>query len=455
MRLTLLDCWQDTVRRHGANVALIEAATGQYHTFAQLDARSDAWLRAHRTALAGIAGKSVVFSAPNGARWFDLMLGLIKSQAVAVPMDAAEPAASQRRLAEAIRAGAIWDQDRFVPVATGGRPARRRWGASHCLIKLTSGSTGTPRPLPFTHTQLIADATQVMSTMNITPSDLNYALIPLGHSYGLGNVTLPLLIAGVPTVCGISPLPHAIEADVAKWKPTVFPGVPAILRALAATDGLRLESLRRIISAGAPLPVETADAFLRRFGRHVHSFYGSSETGGISFDRDGRATLAGSVGTPLDGVTLKLLRGNRLQVSSAAVITANNRRRHENHGAWLMGDRVSIDPANLLTLHGRLGTTVKIAGRRVELAEVAAAIRRLAGVDDVWVGASEGTEPVIGAAVATLRTATDLRHALAGEMPGWKVPKRWLVLPALPQTERGKTDTRALSATVFGKRATP
>lgn len=455
MSRTLHDCWQDTVRRYGAKVALIEAATGDTHTFAQLDARSDAWLQAHRAALAGIAGRSVVFSASNGARWFDLMLGLIKSRAIAVPMDAAEPAAAQRRLAEALRAGALWEQDRLVPLATAQRSAKRHRDAGYCLIKLTSGSTGTPRPLLFTHGQMIADATQVMSTMGITPADLNYALIPLGHSYGLGNITLPLLIAGVPTVCGSAPLPHAIDADVSKWKPTVFPSVPAILRALAATEGLKLESLRCVISAGAPLPVETAEAFRRRFGRYVHSFYGSSETGGISYDRAGRATLAGSVGTALDGVTLTLLRGNRLQVSSAAVITASNRRQHNGHGAWLMADRVTMGPDHRLTLLGRRGTTVKIAGRRVELAEVAASLKRLAGVDDAWVGVSEGAEPMIGAAVASQKTAADLRHALVAELPSWKVPKKWLVLPALPQTERGKIATRALSAMVFGKPATP
>ena len=137
------------------------------------------------------------------------------------------------------------------------------------------------------------------------------------------------------------------------------------------------------------------------------------------------------------------------------MIPASNRRQHNGHGAWLMADRVTMGPDHRLTLLGRRGTTVKIAGRRVELAEVAASLKRLAGVDDAWVGVSEGAEPMIGAAVASQKTAADLRHALVAELPSWKVPKKWLVLPALPQTERGKIATRALSAMVFGKPATP
>src|SRR4029079_11036810 len=113
---------------------------------------------------------------------------------------------------------------------------------SICLIKLTSGTTGKPRALVFTAKQLLADARQVTATMGIRPRDLNYALIPLGHSYGLGNLTLPLLAHGVPLVCGSSPLPQAMAGDFARWHPTVFPGVPTMWRALAASD-VKLDSL--------------------------------------------------------------------------------------------------------------------------------------------------------------------------------------------------------------------
>jgi hypothetical protein len=51
---------------------------------------------------------------------------------------------------------------------------------------------------------MLTDAHQVTATMGIGPRDLNHALIPLGHSYGLGNLTIPLLAQGVPLVCGCS-----------------------------------------------------------------------------------------------------------------------------------------------------------------------------------------------------------------------------------------------------------
>ena len=259
---------------------------------------------------------------------------------------------------------------------------------------------------------------------------------------------MPLLAQGIPLVCGTAPLPHAIAADFARWRPTVFPGVPAMWRALAASD-LALPGLRLGISAGAPLPPEVARAFAARFGRRLHSFYGSSETGGIAYDATGAATLHGGVGRALRGVRLIVRSGARLMVSSAAVLTQGNRRRVGKLGAWIMPDRAAVDARGGVTLLGRRGTTVKIAGRRVNLAEVAARLRRLPEVHDSWVGVSAGTDPVLGAVVATRRPAAELRAALLADTAPWKIPKKLVVVAALPVTARGKPDTRAMQALVF------
>ena len=93
-------------------------------------------------------------------------------------------------------------------------------------------------------------ATVVTASLSDQGDDVNFALIPLGHSYGLGNLVVPMLTQGTAMVCGDSALPHAIAEAVARWKPTVFPTVPALLRALALADvpPVRLASLRTVIS---------------------------------------------------------------------------------------------------------------------------------------------------------------------------------------------------------------
>lgn len=440
----LLHAWEKTARHHAARVALTASATGACVTFAELAARGRAWAERHATW--ALRRRAVLFSAQNGAAWFEVFLGLLHADAVVVPLDPGEPAEALAATARALRAAAWWDGARLHAVEGRARVFR---DPALDLVKLTSGSTGAPRPLVFTGTQLLADGRQVMRGMGIGARDTNYALIPFGHSYGLGNLVLPLLAAGVPLVVGGAPFPHAIAADFTRWRPSVFPGVPAVWRGLADAD-VRLPGLRLAISAGAPLDPAVAARFLARHGVALHSFYGSSETGGVSYDRTGRDTLAGRVGRPLPGVSVAPLRGGRLRVASAAVLTAVHRDREHGRGAWVMPDLVELDARGSLRVTGRRGDFVKIAGRRVSLGEVAAKLRALPGVTDVWVAAGDGADPVLGAAVATALSAAELRARVGAHLAGWKIPRALICLPALPLTARGKTDTAALRARLFG-----
>ncbi|HEY5552947.1 MAG TPA: AMP-binding protein, partial [Opitutaceae bacterium] len=233
MRNDLLAAWHATVRKFGPRCAIVQASDGGSVTFDELDRRSREWVERHARDPAAFAGRAVVFALPNGISWLEVFLGLMRAGAVAVPVESAEPVASRRELARSLRAGFLWEDGRLTPLAS----PRRFRGPGTCFIKLTSGSTGQPRPLVFTARQLLADARQVTRAMGITAADSNLALIPFGHSYGMGNITLPLVAMGVRVVCGSGALPRAVLADCAKWKPTVFPGVPVLWRALAEMGG--------------------------------------------------------------------------------------------------------------------------------------------------------------------------------------------------------------------------
>ncbi len=435
----ILELWQNTVARRGDQPAIIEAAGGRAVTFAQLDAAAEAWRRRHVPG--GEVRRQVILLAErNGPGWFTAFLGLLRAGAVIVPVDPAEPVAAQERMGRQLGAAGRWNGASWQGLGGGRRFAT----PDPCLVKLTSGSTGTPRALVFKAAEMVADARQVMGTMGIDARDVNYGAIPFGHSYGLGNLVFPLLISGVPVVCASAVLPAAIASDLERWRPTVFPGVPALWRVLGATDTARaLSGLRLAISAGARLPVETAEALFARTGVHLHNFYGSSETGGIAFDRDGRATLAGGVGTALDGVHLHFT-GDRLEVRSPAVFTYGNRRRCEGVGAWRVHDRVERTPDGGIVVAGRAGAPVKIGGRRIDPEAVAQRIRALQGVSEAWVGVREAAEPELTAIVAAGRPVAEIRAELLRVVAPWQVPKRWLTVPELPLTARGKTDLAAL-----------
>ena len=133
MSRALLQAWAKTLRRRGGDRAVVSAADGQHVTFRELDRRADVWLGTHVPKPGTLAGRSVVFATPNGIGWLEIFLGLLKAGAVVVPLDAAEPPAAQRLLAQSLRAGFWWDGSRLLALAN----AKRYRDSAVCLIKLT------------------------------------------------------------------------------------------------------------------------------------------------------------------------------------------------------------------------------------------------------------------------------------------------------------------------------
>ena len=438
----LLAGWAHTLRRCGERPALTDAATGATTSFRALEAAAEAEAERFAAAFGPVRGRLVVFARPNGAAWFAALLAVRKLGGLAVALEPGGPPAHAQALAGRLGAAGLVLGD-----ACERLPGRRRFARPGlCLLKLTSGSTGGPRALAFTDAEMLADGRQIAATMGIRSLDTNYALLPFGHSYGLGNLVFPLLAQGTAAVCGTVPLPHVVAGEIRAFHPTVWPTVPAVLRALAASEvpADALAPLRLVISAGSFLPPEVARDFHARFGRTVHNFYGSSETGGIAYDRGGAATLSGrAVGRPLRGVRLRLAPGGRVAVTSAAAFSLGNRR---GPGQVLLADHGRLESRGELVLLGRAGRFAKIAGRRIGFGEVELALRALEGVEQVFVTALPGPEPILAAAVQSARPAAELRAALQLRLPHWKVPKRLVCWPLFPLTPRGKPDPAALTA---------
>jgi acyl-CoA synthetase (AMP-forming)/AMP-acid ligase II len=336
---------------------------------------------------------------PNGAQWFIRFLAAQRVGATALPLDPSSP---------------------VVP----------RVSARGCCVKLTSGTTAKFKPVYCSARHLINDGRNVIATMGIRPSDRNLALIPFGHSYGLGNLVMPLILQGTPVVCGQTIAPREILELIRRYDVTVFPTVPAVLRALATLDAKKPASLRLVISAGAPLSPEIAQQFYRRYGIKIHNFYGASETGGICYDRTGNATLAGrGVGKPLKNVRVKIRRDGRVVVGRQVLA---------DFGAW--------NQYGELRLLGRAGVVANIGGRKVSPAEVERTLRLVPGVSDAWVTVLKDKrgDDYLAAAVETRRL--EVESMLRGKLALWQFPKRYFLAAILPRTDRGKLDIAALRA---------
>ena len=430
--------WERTVSVDPTAPAVIDARDGRELTRGELTARTTEATGRAPAARAG--GQVVAFGETNSAFWLVKFLALQRLGAVALPLDTALPVAQRANAAEALGARWLWDEEsswHALNADTATLPG------DVCLLKTTSGSTGQPRALPFTSANMLADGRQIAVTMGIGPEDRNLGAIPFGHSYGLGNLVMPLVAQGTAIIASTEILPDALAAQIERFRATVLPSVPAVLRGLAesAADRERLKTLRQVVSAGAPLRGDVATVFLKRFGLPIQNFYGSSETGGICFDRTGEATASGrSVGVPLEGVVVRLDEGGRITVRSDAV-AAPGEHTLADLGAW--------NPQGELVLTGRATALANIGGKKVAPSEIERVLRELEGVTDAWVGVrarASGGEDFLLAAVETERTREDVQATLARRLPAWQVPRRLWVTARLPRTERGKLDRRELEA---------
>src|SRR5262249_27214081 len=139
------------------------------------------------------------------------------------------------------------------------------------VLKLTSGSTDLPKAAVATEQHLINDGRHITDAMGIGPGDVNMACIPLSHSYGFGNIVMPLLCQGSRVV--LRPFFNPIQslADAADTGATVFPGVPFMFERIKSGEFSALpSSLRLLVTAGSRIDGAVVAWFRRRLDRKVH-----------------------------------------------------------------------------------------------------------------------------------------------------------------------------------------
>jgi long-chain acyl-CoA synthetase len=177
------------------------------------------------------------------------------------------------------------------------------------VILYTSGTTGRPKGAELTHGNLVRNVEVAQSDLlHLAADDVIFGGLPMFHSFGQ-TCTLNAAIAAGACVLLLPRFDAAAALDLlAQHAATVFAGVPTMYSALLAVpEAPPLPALRVGVSGGAALPVEVLHRFEERFGCTLLEGYGLSETSPIaSFNRpDGRK--AGSIGTPVTGVQMRIV----------------------------------------------------------------------------------------------------------------------------------------------------
>ena len=324
----------DTTERHGEHIALkLDETEISYASLDAASARVAGML--HQRGLT--PGDRVGVMLPNVPYFVFVYYGILRAGGVVVPMNVLLKArevefcltdSAAGRLfvwhgcADTAAVGARAAGADVIVVAPGefeellGRsePATEVAAADDndtAVLLYTSGTTGKPKGAELTHLNLRRQVEVVTALFALTPSDVVLGALPLFHSFGQTCGMNACVGAGA---C-LTLLPRFGPADALETlqrdRVTIFEGVPTMYSALLhckQRDEFDTSRLRLCVSGGAALPAEVLRGFEDAFACKVLEGYGLSETSPVaSFNHADRERKVGSIGTPIEGVEMKVV----------------------------------------------------------------------------------------------------------------------------------------------------
>ena len=314
-------------------------------------------------------------------------------------------------------------------------PAADPAGGDDAVILYTSGTTGRPKGAELTHAGLTRNAELTAATLlNAGPGDVTMGCLPLFHVFGL-TCGLNATIIGGGTLTMLPRFDAGKALDIIERdKVSIFEGVPTMYAAMlhhSARTGADTSSLRTCISGGAAMPLEIMRGFEQTFGCMILEAYGLSETSPVaSFNHPDRVRKPGSIGTPMDGVEMRVVDGEGASLPVGEVGEIAIRGHNVMKGYWgkpeataeaipdgwfRTGDLAQADADGYFHIVGRAKDLIIRGGYNVYPREIEEVLHEHQAVAEVAVIGIPHTElgEEVGAAVV-LKPGTT-----ADEVDGW------------------------------------
>jgi long-chain acyl-CoA synthetase len=177
------------------------------------------------------------------------------------------------------------------------------------VLMYTSGTTGSPKGVMLSHGNISSNVEAAIPAWPTGPEDTMLIPLPLNHIFGLLMIN-ECNLTGARIVLHKWFDPRAVLQSIARHKVTQFVGVPTMyIRLVEAYDPVvhTMQSIRRLLCAGAPLSTETIHLVESRWRKPLFQGYGMTETSPtIARQREDRPRKPGSTGPAIDGVEIKI-----------------------------------------------------------------------------------------------------------------------------------------------------
>jgi acyl-CoA synthetase (AMP-forming)/AMP-acid ligase II len=331
------------------------------------------------------------------------------------------------------------------------------------VIFFTSGSTGPAKGVTHTRESLRWMMASAVAAFDLSSDD---AFLPASSMSHLGSFlwTLSALSVGGRVVVARTTDAHELLPLLRESRPTVLAMIPVALWALINDHDLRpgdFSSLRLVRSGSDKVSTELLSEFAEAAGFPIVDGYGMTEVGLATFNRGAEETRAGSIGTPIAGVTIALRDedGDSIPAEQIGRIFIKTRSHMAGywqapeataevlaHGWMDTGDLARADKGGYLWFFGRGKQVIVHDGSNISPFEVEGALVEhravaLAGV----VGVHDAVHGENVRAYITLRERSE-RPAAADlirfcrERIGYRAPEEIVVLDDMPLNPTGKID---------------
>jgi long-chain acyl-CoA synthetase len=297
--------------------------------------------------------------------------------------------------------------------------------------------------------------------------DVMLGALPLAHSFGLSAVMNAALYAGTR----LELMPH-FEAKAA-WRLikdrgiTVLTGVPTMYKRLAEhQDSTRHTDLVVAIVSGAACPPEVARAVWLRMGVPIVERYGLTEASPLTWRELRPRSEAGDVGQPGWGVRIRACdeKGAPLATGKEGELWAKTPSMllryldprdtaEAMRDGWVRtGDLGKLRPDGRVLITGRLKDVILSGGYSIAAGEVERVLGEHPAIAEVAVvGVPDGDLGEEVAAAVVFRARHEVSNAeldahVAAHLAGWKRPRQWRIVEALPRTAIGKVRREDVAA---------
>ncbi|MDQ7840897.1 MAG: long-chain fatty acid--CoA ligase [bacterium] len=345
------------------------------------------------------------------------------------------------------------------------------------VLQYTGGTTGIPKAATLTHRNVVCNCLQARSWLtDLREGDERLlSVVPFFHVYGLTicmNLSVAIGAVNIMLLMRMFEVKTVVEA-VPKYRPTIFPGVPAMYLAINQLRGVEkynLKSIRACVSGAASLPVEVQRRFEELTGGRLVEGFGMSEASPLTHGNPLYGTRKeGSIGIPIPSTDAKIVdaeTGTRdlrpgeigeMVIRGPQVMKGywNNpgETDHTIRNGWLYtGDIARMDDDGYFYIEDRKKDMVNIGGLKVFPREIEEVLYEHPRVRDVAVagirhrlrGEMLVAHIVPKEAGDARALARELRDFCAQRLSAYKVPRRFEIVSEIPKTLLGKALRREI-----------